>query len=157
MRTAITASCSAVLGLALVGCSQGDPTLVDAGTPSSSSAPQRPDDAEGRAGSGQGNPLSGGESAYALGIACTPGQVDLPAAGAHATASEAIDAQVPDAVLPGLDEHAMSVLAAALAEAPDPASTDTETTSTRDGYRVLARLAPGPGGVLVQQVRLECL
>lgn len=99
----------------------------------------------------------GGESAYALGIACTPGQVDLPATGGHATAPEAIDAQVPGAVLPGMDEHAVSVLAAALTEAPDPASTPTETTSTRDGYRVLARLAQGPGGVLVQQLRLECL
>jgi len=144
--------------LLLVGCSsQQGPTLVGDGADGSpSSTPQRPDDAEGRAGSGQGNPLSGGEGAYALGIACTPGQVELPATGGYATALDAIGAQVPTAVLPGLDEHAMSVLAAALAESPDPSST-TETTSTQDGYRVLARLAEGPQGVLVQQLRLQCL
>ena len=157
MRAAIPASCLALLALALVGCGQGGPTPVDpGGAPTSSDPPQRPEDAGGRAGSGEGDPLSGGEGAYALGIACTPGQVDLPATGGYATSSEAIQAQVPTAVLPGLDEHAVSVLAAALAESPDPSSTPAETTSTRDGYRVVARLAEGPQGVLVQQLRLEC-
>ena len=157
MHTAITSGCAALLMLVLVGCSQEDPTLVSRGAPrSSASTPQRPDAAEGRAGSGEGNPLSGGEGAYALGIACTPGQVDLPATGGYATPLDAIGAQVPTAVLPGMDEHAMSVLAAALTESPGPSSA-TGTSSTQDGYRVLAQLAQGPQGVLVQQLRLECL
>lgn len=160
---ATTLGCSALLVLALVGCSQEDPTPVGGGgggggAGGSDSTPQRPEDAEGRAGSGQGNPLSGGESAYALGIACVPGQVDLPAAGGYATSLEAVNAQVPEAVLPGMDEHAMAVLAAALAESPDPSSsTTTGTSSTQGGYRVVVQLAQSSQGVFVQQLRLECL